>query len=70
MIAIRATILDDHNDIKYDNINMNSSFRMVGNDDTQDDNASADSDEDKKLSTKLNMKISSPNTLASYSIEN
>ena len=67
--AICATILDGHNDIKYDNIDVNSSFEMVGNDDTQDNNVSVDSDEDRKLSTKLNMKIFPPNTLTSYSLE-
>ena len=66
--AIHTTISNDHNYIKYNDIDVNSSFEMVG-DDTQDNNISADSNEDRKLSTKLNMKISSPNTSTSYSIE-
>ena len=31
---IYATILDNYNDIKYNNIDVNSSFEMAGNNDT------------------------------------
>ena len=67
--TICANILDNHNNIKYDNINMNSSFEIACNDNTQDDDFSPDSNKDRKLSTKLNIKTSSLNTLVSHSIE-